>query len=638
MLTHILTMTRNGLLASLSVMWLAACDGATTSSSESSQESSVNTSSSAPTNTTPDVALGEELYNTHCLKCHGVDGQSPFDIDKSNLSLAEMIEEVDLNMPPDTEGDCDNECAIHVSEYVQSVLLAAGPDISNERRPIAARIIKPHYINSVKDLLGVTLTQEQQDLIPVEFINEKGFITAFDSQQLITPHIEAFTILSRQVSDTVDIVDLSLQLANCNILTAGNFCVSEFVKNAGLKFFRQPIDSIDQARLETLFNTVASFEDSDREDAAKAVLRALMQSPQFLYRLERETEGGQSVRLLNGYELASRLAFFLWQSSPDDQLLDFAASVEQNGFNEAALRTQVERMLADEKVSRTRTAFWLDYTLSSTSALLGASPQVAEELRRSVVETALRVSGNNGVESPLQDLFTTTDWILTPQLAQNLGLAPLGEGYRVYDTANLPQRAGLLTHPGFIANIGSTSFVGRGVILTERVLCREIQPPPPGIQNEIDQTAEETLDYTPKQASDYRFGLGGVCKACHSTFEPIAFAFEQFDVLGNHSTQDDKGRDLFASGYLQTKSGGVGPSYQNAPELMQILANSEETSECFSRNMMKFAIGRSYASHADEQITIAHRNHMDDGGTFTALMRAIAMNPLFRTLYVIESH
>lgn len=638
MLTHILTMTRNGLLASLSVMWLAACDGATTSSSERSQESSVNASSSAPISITPDVALGEELYNTHCLKCHGADGQSPFDIDKSNLSLAEMIEEVDLNMPPDTEGDCDNECAIHVSEYVQSVLLVAGPDINHERRPIAARIIKPHYINSVKDLLGVTLTQEQQDLIPVEFINEKGFITAFDSQQLITPHIEAFTTLSRQVTEVVDVIDLSLRIANCDIVNSGSVCLRQFIRSAGLRFFRQPIDSTDIARLEDLFFTVAGFEDSDREDAAKAVLRALMQSPQFLYRLERETEGEQNVRLLNGYELASRLAFFLWQSSPDDPLLQLAADIEQNGFSEAALRTQVERMLADEKVARARTAFWLDYTLSSTSALLNASPDEAEQLRRSVVETALRVSGHNGPESPLQDLFTTTDWVLTPLLAQNLGLASQGDGYRVYDIAGLPQRAGLLTHPGFVANIGSTSFVGRGVILTERVLCREIQPPPAGIQNEIDQTAEETLDYTPKQASDYRFGLGGVCKACHSTFEPIAFAFEQFDVLGNHSTQDDKGRDLFASGYLQTKSGGVGPSYQNAPELMQILANSEETSECFSRNMMKFAIGRSYAAHADEQIAIAHSNHSDEGGTFTALLRAIAMNPLFRTLYVIESH
>lgn len=632
MLTPIINAIRNGLLVSASMMWLIACDGATNTSSDSSANVS-----SAPADVTPDVLLGEELYNTHCLKCHGVDGKSPFDIDKSDLTLAQMIEEIDLNMPPDTENDCDNECAIHVSEYVQSVLLTAGPDFSYERRPIAARIIKPHYINSIKDLLGVTLTEEQQGSIPVEFINEKGFITAFDSQQLITPHIEAFTTLSRQVTDVVDVIDLSLRIANCDIVNSGNVCMRQFITSAGLRFFRQPIDSADEARLNELFFTVASFEDSDREDAAKAVLRALMQSPQFLYRLERETEGDQDIRLLNGYELASRLAFFLWQSSPDDELLQFADNIERNGFSEAALSTQVERMLANEKVSRARTAFWLDYTLSSTSALLGASPDEAEQLRRSVVETALRVSGGNGFESPLQNLFTTTDWVLTPQLARNLGLPSQGDGYQVYDAAGLPQRAGLLTHPGFVANIGSTSFVGRGVILTERVLCREIQPPPPGIQNEIDQTAEETLDYTPRQASDYRFGLGGVCEACHSTFEPIAFAFEQFDVLGNYSVRDDQGRNLFATGYLQTKSGGMGPSYQSAPELMQILANSDETSECFSRNMMKFAMGRSYAAHADEQISIAHRNHNDGGGTFTALLRAIAMNPLFRTLYVIKS-
>ena len=69
---------------------------------------------------------------------------------------------------------------------------------------------------------------------------------------------------------------------------------------------------------------------------------------------------------------------------------------------------------------------------------------------------------------------------------------------------------------------------------------------------------------------------------------------------------------------------------------MNLLSNSEETSQCFSRNMMKFALGRHYAAHIDEQITVAHDDFVNNGGTFSALMRAVALNPLFRTLTVIE--
>ncbi len=584
-----------------------------------------------------DLQLGKNIYDSQCLKCHGDDGKSPFDITVNVLALDAMIHEVEIDMPKGSPEDCDNDCSVHVSNYIKYVLLEGTPDIQTKRRPVAARMIKPHYINTIRDLFNVSLTDEQKDLIPVELISEKGFITAFDSQQLITPHIESFIRLSRFVSEQVNIRDLSERLADCNVLEENPSCLSVYIKELGLRVFRQPINTTDQDRLEELFQSVSGFSNTNREDAAKAVLRAVLQSPQFLYRFERETEGARAVRTLNGYELASRLSYFLWQSTPDDGLLQFAAEMESSGFNEARLKTQVERMLAnEEKIARPKETFWLDYTLSSTSAILGANKQEAEELRRSVVETALRVSGKDSTEAPLQDLFTTNDMILTPTIAASLGLPSKGSGYRVYDTSDLPQRAGLLSHPGFIANIGSTSFVARGTIMTEKVLCREITGPPAGISDAIDDTAEETLDFTPRQASDYRFNLGGACTACHSTFEPIAFAFEQLDVFGNYSTTDNIGRSLFSTGYLQGKGGSVGPSYDNVPELMTILSDSEEASECFSRNMMKFAVGRSYAAHADSDVEIAHERHINDGGTFTALLRAVAMNPLFRTLYVIE--
>lgn len=581
---------------------------------------------------TGDIVQGKISYNEMCAGCHQEDGLSTvFKLNNDLLSFDQMVSAIRDTMPNGAAGACGQTCAEDTTAYIKRELLADKE--TPDRPPLAARLVKSQYINTVNDIFATTLTEEEIALIPDELVDEKSFVTVFDSQPLQSGHILAYAKIARAISERLDLNTFAEQIASCSEAT--NSCRNTLVANIGKQLFRRALSDDESDSYRSVFSEIAEVDGAEFTDALSATLRAMLQAPQFVYRTEQEVSDDSVVQTVSGYELASRLSYFIWQSTPDESLLDFAEQMDANGFNESELRAQVDRLFADAKSERALNTFWSDYTLSSTSAIQDASEQEAEELRESVLRTVKRASGEGGSATPLQDLFTSTDMILTPDLAQSLGLTSKGSGYQVYDISAVEQRAGFLTHPGFLANIGSTSFVGRGTVLTERILCRKIPSPPSDITDEIDDTAAQTRSFTPRGASEFRFNLGGICLDCHKRFEPIAFAFEQFDVLGSHTEQDALGRDLFTNGYLQEINGDVGPSYQDVPGLMNILEQSEETSECFVSNMLLFGTGRLFVQQDGDAISLAHDNFINDGGTYENLLKAVALSPLFRSIQTV---
>lgn len=510
------------------------------------------------------------------------------------------------------------------------------PEGVSARFPLAARLTKAQLRNTILDLLGVTIDDAALNEIPNDLIKETGFVTGVASQPLEPKHLLGFASVAESVASQVDATALAQALAQCADATAA--CSTELVSRLGLKLFRRPLLTEESQRFQTLFTTLAAIEGAAFGHVFRGLLSAMLQSPQFLYKLEMETLGTPGTdRTTTGHELASRLSYFIWQSAPDDGLLTFAAKLDNSkgGIDPAELRTQVDRMMADTpRMSRARDTFWADYTHASSASFQDATPELAAELKQSVVGAFNRISGDGAPEVPLQSLFTTTKMVMTPGVAELLNLPPAGAGLQEYDTADLPQRVGLLTHPGFLASIGSVSFVGRGLILSQRVMCREIPDPPESIGDEIAAAQTETLNLTPKGASEYRFGLGGPCLACHKAFEPVSYAFERFDVLGAYTEKDAAGRDLFSAGYLQGASGESLGDYQDAVGLMTLLAASEETSKCFVQNMMEFATGRHRAGADQSAIDAAHSAFKQEGGTFSPLVRSIALAPTLRALKV----
>ena len=544
-----------------------------------------------------------------------------------------MVVAIRDTMPPGNVGNCEQACAEDVAAYIKRVLFAEREVEELDQPPLAARLAKPHYINTVQDLFNITLSNDEKSLIPDELADEGGFVTVFDSQPIQSGHLLAYAKISRLIAEQLDMSNFTEGLVSCS--DTNNTCRNAFVDELGLHVFRRPLTDEETSAYRTIFTEIQTLDGASFDDSAAAVLRAMLQAPQFLYRTEEEIADTASFKTVKPYELASRLSFFIWQSAPDTELLDFAQDMEFNGFDEEAYEAQVNRLFADAKGARSLDAFWSDYTLSSTSSIQQASASDAEALRESIVRTLKRASGDGAAAIPLQELFTSTEMVLSAEQAQDMGLNSLGDGYENYDVSNADERVGFLSHPGFLANIGSTSFVGRGTVLSNRILCREIPDTPANVADEIENAAARTENLTPREASEYRFDLGGSCSGCHKFFEPVAAAFEQFDVLGGYASEDSEGRPLFTDGYLQAFDGGIEDTYSDVEDLMFLLEQSEETSECFVSNMMLFGIGRHYAQRDANAISATHDDYLNRGGNYEGLLKAVALNPLFRSIQTV---
>lgn len=627
-----------------SVCWCGAerCDtfsALSTSSSllSSSSALSISSTNNVSSSSQPASIDAAQTYIDLCSGCHGPNGDDGLPLNNDKLDLATMITQINDTMPIEQNGaspsDCEGECAKAVAEYIKLVLLAE--DRVELRTPLTARLTKPQIVNSLQDIFNVVLDSDVVALVPRETIDEKGFITLAENQRMEAQHPRSYAQLAVNAFDKLNINSFSQNLVGCSTLS--NTCLNDLVDELGLRLFRRPLDEIERQHYQDLAAELQRFDGINFGDVSGGVVKAMIQAPQFIYRTEQERGQEDTARDLSGFELASRLAFFLWQSAPDKELLDFASVVERDGFNNSALDIQVSRMMQDERYARARTTFWQDYTITSTAALLEAGEDLAADLKTSLMATLERASGLGANPIPLQKLFSTQQMMLTEALAERLGLLSQGVGLKPYNTSSTPERMGFLSHPGFMANIGSTSFVGRGVVLTERILCREIFDPPAGIQDDIDDTAMATESLTPRGAKDYRFNLGGACAACHRSFEPIAFAFEQFDVLGMHTEQDSEGRDLFTYGYLQSIDGTEGPQYDDVAGLMMLLEESDETSRCFVQNMQVFASGRKHMKVDDVGIEAAHARYIDAGGTFDALVKSVALSPEFRLIDTVDN-
>ncbi len=492
--------------------------------------------------------------------------------------------------------------------------------------PLVSRLDHTQYANTIEDVFGETLTPAERDLIPRDIPVGSAYSTTIQGQFFSAQYVLGYASVARSVVARIGAGSLLQAFGDCGLGEDG--CVEAYVDTLGLRLHRRPLT--DEQRT-TYLDLVAAIEaEANPEDAVLGVAEAMLQSPQFLYRVEEETAGDPgAVYQVDGYEMAARLSFFLWQSGPDEALLSFASGPSGDGaYDPDMLAAQVDRMILDPKFARSRRQFWGDYTFASVAGFSAADPEVREELRESLLATLDLVSGVDGPAQDLAALYSGTDFVMTPAVAALAGAEPKGESLEVYSTDEAEQRQGVLTHPGFLAALGTTSFVGRGLFMSERLLCQHILAPPsdPGTSDAIMDTAMQTEDLTPRGASEFRFGLEPVCLICHTQFEPIAYAFERFDMEGRYTLTDEEGRELFTDGNLPAFLERPDIPFDDVQGLFDSLATDEATYRCMVENMMEYATGRS-ARDADESVLLGQERFEAEGRTFDGLVRSVAENP-----------
>ncbi|MDP6916109.1 MAG: DUF1592 domain-containing protein [Verrucomicrobiota bacterium] len=301
--------------------------------------------------------------------------------------------------------------------------------------------------------------------------------------------------------------------------------------------WRRPVTAAEIDQKLVLFAKLR-LQCDDFQEAMIEVLATVLSSPKFLYLVQAgEVDAKKESQRISGFELASRLSFFLWSSIPDEQLLNLAAKGKLR--DPLVLQAQTRRLLADPKADRFARYFtrqWLgmellDFLKIDSKVYGRFDPLLMEAMREEPIAFFGEVLKRNRT---VMDFLQSDYTMVNDRLARHYGLPEvIGNSLRLVKLEASNRRGGVLTQAGLLAmnSDGKDSHpLKRGIWLLENLLNDPPAPPPPAVP-EIDLADPEILKLTLKERmEDHR--NNPACISCHSKIDPWGIAFENFDAVG----------------------------------------------------------------------------------------------------------
>lgn len=418
----------------------------------------------------------------------------------------------------------------------------------------------------------------------------------------------------------------------------GLACAETFIRTFGRRALRAPLSDDDVADFRAIFEEV--LVDGAGPEAfttgVQLTIQAMLESPEFLYRIESGTVVDDTgavtdgeLLALDGPSLANRLSFLLWSSAPDDELI--AHADDGTLLDEEVLAAEVERMLDDPRARESVGEFfrqWLD--LERISHVTKVDPAFTPSLQAAMREETRRFLLDHIFEGErtMDDLLTSSSSYVNAELATHYGVAPPSEvDDEGFGLVTLPdERSGFLTQGSFLAGRGhptNPSPVLRGVLVLERLLCIELGTPPPGAESST--LDEGVVPETNRQA--YELLTSPVqCTGCHQFINPVGFALEGFDSSGR-ARSDDNGAALDLTGSL------LGSEFDGAKELGAVLAALPDAERCLTDKIVTYAFG-AHEWVADSCLDVDVEDAVTNGAdaSLKGALRAVALHPEFRFL------
>jgi len=404
-------------------------------------------------------------------------------------------------------------------------------------------------------------------------------------------------------------------------------CEQQIIDKIGTRAFRRALTSAEKTDMKTLFD--AGIKEKDFGTGVEWYLTGLLQAPDFMYEIVRPEAGevAGEVRPLPPYDYASRLAYFVWDSPPDDKLLTAAGA---NELADAAKRqTHIDRMVQDPKFMRGVESFynqWLHTEAFKTLArdADGFDASVVQALQTSLVMSAtqLYTSGSPNITG----LFSGQSYYMNDVLRRFYGLTGTGTTFTTVAMEGQSRR-GIVTHPALMAALArpKESFpVGRGLFVMRTLLCKDI-PLPNGL------TIPEVPPAMPGVSTRQRYEMhssNGVCAQCHKLFDPAGFALEGFDEVGRYRTTDN-GAAVDSSGTMAAGTDMDG-AFANGDELLARLAQSQDIRACFAKQYLKFALARDQLVDEDTCSADAVGKSFAPTGDLKQIVSNVASTDAFR--------
>jgi hypothetical protein len=476
---------------------------------------------------------------------------------------------------------------------------------------------RPEYLTTVRDLLGKDISEALTSLP-----DDSGlFHNDYRSQTASPGYTEALQQLAELVTERVlaDTAQRSRILGCTPTGPDDTACLKSFIESFGRRALRRPL-TLDDTTAFLAFQTFTK-DKGDFYEAVRVVLRAMLQHPEFIYRMEFGTEVADHPGLfrLNDWEIASRLSYFLLGSGPTVELLDLAAAGQLS--TPAQVRDAAAALLTNPRTREIIHAFhsqWLGYSqIKAPSASLQLAMQTET---KGLVD---RVVFDR--KEPWLNLFRSAETLVNDELAAHYGLTPAGSTTATWVNYGTSGRKGILSHAAFLTNgikFGDTSPTQRGKFIRNRLLCQEVLPPPPDVPADPPPAADSGHCKTDRYKVH---ATSSVCAGCHKLMDPLGFGLENYDAVGKFRSVEPDAADCPISGDGNLE--GVG-NFNGPAGLSDLLIQSGQLESCVVQQLFKSAWGRPASGEDMPYLEIvAAQFHFD--GHFDDLILDFVSNEAF---------
>ena len=528
----------------------------------------------------------------------------------------------------DTDGDTDGETDGADDGEPPGPGVKECGGITPDTTPIR-RMTPAQFANTVQDLLGTGI---EVGGFPTSQRGDHGYSTDADANlvtelgaQLIFDTAES---VATQASQNLD------ALLPCDQVDEG--CVETWLESFGPLAYRRPLTDDEAERLLDVYASAPSG--STPSERIAMVLAVILQSPQFLYitqgggvEVDATTPDGDALLRLSDWEIAARLSYTLWETMPDEALRAAAEAGELHTSSQIA--EHAERMLDDARAEGTLARFHAEWLHVENVGSTSKNPEIypsfdsalaaamAEETRRYVLDLA---GQRDGVYA---DLIAGRQTEINPALAELYGI-DITAGAGEWVAVDLPEtRAGLLTQASVLAshaNLSSSNPVKRGAFVQEEVLCTAIPAPPPGIPALSDpqpgQTPREVLAQHREDPA---------CGGCHDLIDPPGLGLENFDGIGAWR-EEYYGQAIDVSGALPQADDDGDGAFEDAREMVDLIASSDAGARCYARKWFHYATGEEPEMHEACTVTAISDAFVEGGGNIHDLIIHLVTTPAFR--------
>jgi hypothetical protein len=488
------------------------------------------------------------------------------------------------------------------------------------------RLTEAQYRNSIADIFGpeITVSGRFEPIVRPP----RQLLAAGATDAAISPAgLEQFDAIARGIAEQVFGERYRARFVSCTPTRSARAeaaCAQSTLVPMGRYLFRRPLTE-EERELYLAIAAKATSQTGSFDHGLKLALSAMLVSPNFLYMVDRGHADPQAPGIirLDGYSRAARLSYFLWNTTPNDSLLDAAANGDL--ADAGKLNSTVRKMVASPRLKDGVRAFFADMLIYENFENLSKDPVIfprfSAEVAKLLPEQMLRTIVGFLVDErgSYKDLFTTRDTYMARPLGAVYGVpVHVSNGWEPYTLPPDSRRVGLLGQAAFLAlysHSGRSSPTIRGRAIREVLLCQPVPDPPGNVDFKIVQDTSNPLYHTARARLDAH-RTNPVCAGCHSIVDPIGLSLENFDGIGRYRAQEN-GADIDPAGKLGRDT------FVGLSGLGQELATIPATTNCLVGRVVEYATGRP-AGSSGADIQNIEQGFAADGYHIQTLFQQVA--------------